>query len=202
MRCTGAASHDCGSPTGVRRRGQRHSCLAWRRQPGYDPSLRRDHRPDEGTGAGCVRTPCECWGGAPAKMYLARRRVDASVAALSVNVMCPWTRAPPAKSARWEAAATSSGKTHNPDDVPRNIIRNQELATSVIELERAHVRRDPVGQRVARGSARPARAAPPQVADQWKLRNPEVGAAPVAAHVVEPALPFLRSSAQVFTHPP
>ena len=44
------------------------------------------------------------------------------MAALSVNVMCPWTRAPPAKTARWEATATSSGKTHNPDDVPRNII--------------------------------------------------------------------------------
>ena len=32
-------------------------------------------------------------------------------------VMCPWTRAPPAKTARWEATATSSGKTHNPDNV-------------------------------------------------------------------------------------
>ena len=31
--------------------------------------------------------------------------------------MCPWTRAPPAKTARWEATATSSGETHNPDNL-------------------------------------------------------------------------------------
>ena len=38
-------------------------------------------------------------------------------------VMCPWTRAPPAKTARWEATATSSGKTHNPDNLRSAVSR-------------------------------------------------------------------------------
>ena len=37
--------------------------------------------------------------------------------------MCPWTRAPPAKTARWEDAATSSGKTHNPDNLGSAVSR-------------------------------------------------------------------------------
>ena len=31
-------------------------------------------------------------------------------------VMCPWARAPPAKSVPWNATATSSGAAHNPDN--------------------------------------------------------------------------------------
>ena len=33
-----------------------------------------------------------------------------------MKVMCPWTRAPPAKSAPWGATATSRPAAHNPDN--------------------------------------------------------------------------------------
>ena len=61
-------------------------------------------------------------------------------------VMCPRTRTPPAKSAPWDALATSSGAAHNLDDVPGNIIGDEGLAAAAKEVERAHVRGDPVGQ--------------------------------------------------------
>ena len=40
-----------------------------------------------------------------------------------MKVMCPWARAPPAISAGWETAATSSGAAHNADNLRSAVSR-------------------------------------------------------------------------------
>ena len=40
-----------------------------------------------------------------------------------MKVMCPWARAPPPKSAPWDATATSRVAAHNPDNLRSAVSR-------------------------------------------------------------------------------
>ena len=59
-----------------------------------------------------------------------RRMGEIIVVNRQALVMCPWTRAPPAMSTGWETAPTSSGTARSCDDVPRNIIQNDQLGAA------------------------------------------------------------------------
>ena len=69
--------------------------------------------------------------------------------------MCPWTRAPPAKTARWEATATSSGPAHNYDNMKSVVLECRGDAIrfhpTLLELA-AHYRFEPRPVAPARGN--------------------------------------------------
>ena len=98
-------------------------------------------------GKAYMRATCGGFGRTPSKGKMAPRRIAAQMAAIAVNVMCPWTRAPPAKTARWEATGTLSGPAHNYDDVPRNIIVEQGPRCAPERGERCDVAADEAGER-------------------------------------------------------
>ena len=77
------------------------------------------------------------------------------MAAIAVNVMCPWTRAPPAKTARWEATGTLSGPAHNYDNMKSVVLERRGDAIrfhpTLLELA-AHYRFEPRPVAPARGN--------------------------------------------------
>lgn len=64
------------------------------------------------------------------------------MAALPISVMCPWTRAPPAKTAPWEDAATSSGRTHKRENL-KSVERHTEFGTIFLWVPASHAGRVP-----------------------------------------------------------
>ena len=69
--------------------------------------------------------------------------------------MCPWTRAPPAKPARWEATGTLSGPAHNYDNMKSVVLERRGDAIrfhpTLLELA-AHYRFEPRPVALARGN--------------------------------------------------